>query len=259
MDIKCRASGLLPDAAVLVCTVRAIKMHSGRYSVAAGKPLDPALQREDLEAVELGAANLVKQIENVRQWGVPVVVVINRFTTDSAREMERLREISLAAGAADCQVSDMWARGGAGGAELAQAVAAAADGARANGQDRPRFLYPLDTPIKEKIELVATRMFGADGVDYLPRAEREIKQYAEQGLSTLPICIAKTPLSLTDDPKVKGRPTGFRITIREVRAYTGAGFLCPIAGEINTMPGLPKSSAVRSIDIDEDGQIVGLF
>jgi len=259
MHIKCRASGLLPDAAVLVCTVRAVKMHSGRYTVAAGKPLDPALQREDLEAVELGAANLVKQVENVRAFGVPAVVAINRFTSDTPAELERLRAIALAAGAADCQVSELWARGSAGGEALARAVAAAADQARADGQGGPRFLYPLEAPIKEKIETIATTLYGAAGVDYLPRAEREIRQYTEQGLDRLPICIAKTPLSLTDNPSVKGRPRDFRITVREVRAYTGAGFLCPIAGEINTMPGMPTNAAVHAIDLDEAGQIVGLF
>jgi formyltetrahydrofolate synthetase len=244
--------------AVIVCTARALKMHSGRFSVSPGKPLDPGLNHEELEAIAGGAPNLEKQIENVGRFGVPVVVAVNRFATDTPAELELIRTIALRAGALDARVGDFWAHGSAGGEDLARAVVEAADGhARARG--RPRFLYPLDAPIREKIETVASQVYGADGVEYLPRAERQIRQYTEQGLGSLPICMAKTPLSLSDDPKLKGRPTRFRITIREVRAYTGAGFLCPIAGDIMTMPGLSSTAAVHRIDIDDQGEIVGLF
>ncbi|MCC6174476.1 MAG: formate--tetrahydrofolate ligase [Chloroflexi bacterium] len=255
MDIKCRASGLLPDAAVLVCTVRALKVHSGRYRVAPGKPLDPALEREDLEAVTLGLPNLEKHIENVRSLGVPVVVAINRFATDTPAELAAIRAASLRAGALDAQVSDVFARGSAGGLDLGRAVIAAAESETA----RPRFLYPLDASIADKIETVATRFYGADGVDILPAARKQIARYTEQGWSNLPICIAKTPLSLSDDPHKTGRPAGFRIAIREVRAYAGAGFLTPIAGEIMTMPGLPTRAAYQDVDLDDEGRIVGLF
>jgi formyltetrahydrofolate synthetase len=248
----------VPDVAVVVCTARALKMHSGRFSVAPGKPLDPGLHQEGLEAITAGAPNLAAHIESVGRFGVPVVVAINRFATDTSAELELIRTIALRAGACDAQIGDFWARGSAGGEDLARAVVAAADG-EANATVRPRFLYPLDAPIKQKIETIALEVYGADGVEYLPRAERQIRRYTEQGLSSLPICMAKTPLSLSDDPKLKGRPTGFRIAIREVRAYTGAGFLCPIAGDIMTMPGLSSAAAVHQIDIDEHGEVVGLF
>ena len=258
MHLKCRSAGLVPDVAVVVCTARALKMHSGRFRVSPGKPLDAELQRENLEAIAAGAPNLEKQIENVGRFGVPVVVAVNRFATDTSAELELIRTIALRAGALDARVGDLWARGSAGGEDLARAVVAAADGS-ASGRVRARFLYPLDAPIKQKIETVASQVYGADGVEYLPRAERQIRQYTAQGLGSLPICMAKTPLSLCDDPKLKGRPQGFRITIREVRAYTGAGFLCPIAGDIMTMPGLSSTAAVHQIDIDDHGEIVGLF
>lgn len=258
MHVKCRSAGLLPDVAVVVCTARALKMHAGRFSASPGRALDPGLQQENLEAIAAGAPNLEAHIENVGRFGVPAVVAINRFDTDTAAELELIRTIALRAGALDAQVGDFWARGGAGGEALARAVAGAAD-AGARSSLGPRFLYPLDAPIKQKIETVAVQVYGADGVEYAPRAERQIRQYTEQGLGSLPICMAKTPLSLSDDPKLKGRPMGFRITIREVRAYTGAGFLCPIAGDIMTMPGLSSAAAVHQIDIDEQGEIVGLF
>jgi formyltetrahydrofolate synthetase len=189
---------------------------------------------------------------------VPVVVAINQFSSDSPAELEEVRTIALRAGASDAQVVDCWARGGAGGEALARAVVAVAEGTPRT-EPALHALYPLDAPIKDKIDAVARQVYGADGVEYLPRAERQIRQYTDQGLGALPICIAKTPLSLSDDPHLKGRPTGFRITVREVRAYTGAGFLCPIAGEIMTMPGLSSTAAVHRIDIDEQGQPVGLF
>ncbi len=255
MDLKCRAAGLLPDAAVLVCTVRGLKVHSGRYKVAPGRPLDPAIEREDIEAVTLGLANLEKQIQNVHQFGVPVVVAVNRFNSDTPAELETIRAGALRAGARAAAVSSLWADGSAGGLELARAVVDAAE----SGEAAPHFLYDLDLPAEEKIARIATQIYGADGVDYAPRARRQLARAREQGLDRLPICMAKTPLSLSDDASKKGRPTGFRITIREVRVYAGAGFLAPVAGEIMTMPGLPSRAAYQQIDIDADGRIVGLF
>jgi len=254
MNIKCRYSGLVPDAVVMVCTVRALKMHSGRFRVVAGRPLDPALTREDLKAVEDGMANLDKQIENARLFGVPVVVAINAFPTDTDAEVELIRQRSLAAGAEGAYRSDVWAKGGAGAEDLARAVLKAAE--------RPkqfRFLYELDRPIKEKIETIATKIYGAAGVDYLPAAEQQIKKYTELGYANLPICMAKTHLSISHDPNLKGRPSGFRVSVREVRASMGAGFLYPLLGEMRTMPGLPSEPNTWKIDLDDDGNVVGLF
>ena len=254
MNIKCRYSGLVPDAVVMVCTVRALKMHSGRFRVVAGRPLDPGLTREDLKAVEEGAVNLEKQIENARLFGVPVVVAVNTFSTDTEREIELVRQRSLAAGAEGAYRSDVWAKGGAGGEELAAAVLKAAEKPK-----NFRFLYELDRPIKEKIETIATKIYGAAGVDYLPAAEGQIKKYTDLGYGNLPICMAKTHLSVSHDPNLKGRPTGFRVPIRDVRASMGAGFLYPLLGEMRTMPGLPSEPNTWKIDLDEDGNVVGLF
>jgi formyltetrahydrofolate synthetase len=254
MNIKCRYSGLVPDAVVMVCTVRALKMHSGRFRVVAGRPLDPALGREDLKAIADGMANLEKQIENARLFGVPVVVALNAFPTDTEAEVELIRQRSLAAGAEGAYRSDVWGKGGAGAEELARAVLKAAE--------RPkqfRFLYELDRPIKEKIETIATAIYGADGVDYLPAAEQQIKKYTDLGYANLPICMAKTHLSLSHDPALKGRPRGFRVPIRDVRASMGAGFLYPLLGEMRTMPGLPSAPNTWKIDLDDDGNVVGLF
>src|SRR5713101_1660051 len=254
VNIKCRVSGLKPDAAVLVCTVRALKMHSGHFQIVAGRPLDPGLLREDLKAIEDGIANLEKQIENVRLFGVPVVVAVNVFPTDTEAEIELIRQRSLAAGAEGAYRSDVWAKGGAGAEELAHGVLKAAE--------RPkdfRFLYELDRPIKEKIEAIATKIYGADGVDYMPAAEQQIKKYTELGYGNLPICMAKTHLSISHDPSLKGRPRGFRVPIREVRASLGAGFLYPLLGEMRTMPGLPSAPNTWKIDLDDDGNVVGLF
>jgi formyltetrahydrofolate synthetase len=222
--------------------------------VVAGRPLDPGLTREDLKAVEEGAGNLEKQIENARLFGVPVVVAVNAFGTDTEREIELVRQRSLAAGAEGAYRSDVWARGGAGAEELAAAVLKAADKPKSF-----RFLYELDRPIKEKIETIATTIYGAAGVDYLPAAEQQIKKYTELGYGNLPICMAKTHLSVSHDPNLKGRPTGFRVPIRDVRASMGAGFLYPLLGEMRTMPGLPSEPNTWKIDLDEDGNVVGLF
>ncbi len=254
MDIKCRYSGLIPSAVVMVCSIRALKMHSGKFRVVAGKPLDPGLSEENLEAVAQGATNLEKQIENMKLFGVPVVVAVNRFTSDTDREIEVVKEKALAAGAEGAYVSNVWAKGGPGGAELAEAVVKAAE-----KPNSFQFLYPLDIPIKAKIEAIATKVYGAAGVDYLPAAERQIKRYTELGFDKLPICMAKTHLSLSHDPALKGRPTGFRVPIRDVRASVGAGFLYPILGDMRTMPGLPSRPAGENVDIDDEGKTLGLF
>jgi len=253
MNIKCRASGLVPDAVVLVCTVRALKMHSGRYRIPPGRRVDPALLQEDVGAVEAGCANLDKQVENVRLFGVPVVVAINAYPTDAPAEVELIRQRALAAGAEDAAVSQVWARGGAGGEELARAVL------KATGRpNRFRFLYELDRPIEEKIATIATRVYGADGVDYAAAAVQQIKRYTDLGYGALPICMAKTHLSLSHDPALKGRPRGFRVPVRAVRASLGAGFLYPLLGEMRTMPGLPSEPNAWQIDLDDEGQVVGL-
>ncbi|HSV32062.1 MAG TPA: formate--tetrahydrofolate ligase [Atribacteraceae bacterium] len=254
MDIKCRYSGLTPDCVVMVCSIRALKMHSGKYRVVPGKPLDPHLLQEDVEAVEKGASNLVKQIENARLYGVPVVVAINVFTTDTEKELEAIQRISLENGAYDAVISDVWANGGKGGAALAEAVVKACD--------QPadfQFLYPDEASIKEKIETVAVRIYGADGVSYDAQAEKKIKLFTAFGWDKLPICMAKTHLSLSHDPNLKGRPRGFTLPIRDIRPSIGAGFLYPLCGEMRTMPGLPSQPAGNHVDIDENGSIVGLF
>ncbi len=254
-DIKCRQSGLRPDAAVMVATVRALKMHGGVGRIVAGKPLDPALEQENVEAVRLGSANLAAQIENVRYFNVPVVVAVNHFPTDTEAEVAAIREVALAAGAREVVVSRHFAEGGAGAEDLARAVWSAAE----EGAPDFQFLYPDDAPLREKIETIAVRIYGARGVDELPAATKALKLYEELGFGNLPICMAKTHLSLSHDPSLKGRPMGFRVPIREVHLSAGAGFVTPLLGEMRTMPGLPSHPAGESIDIDSDGNIVGLF
>jgi formate--tetrahydrofolate ligase len=254
LDIKCRASGLVPDCAVVVATVRAVKAHSGRFEVRPGKPLDEALTTEDLDSLGEGVANMEKHIENMKKYGIPVVAVVNRFPTDTEAEHDFLKERALAAGADFAVSHQVHPDGGAGGEELANAVVEACE-----MEKDFRFLYPDDVSIKEKIEAIATEIYGADGVDYLPAAENKIELYTDLGYSELPICMAKTHLSLTHDPALKGRPTGWRLPIRDIRASVGAGFLYPLCGDMRTMPGLPRTPAGDAIDIDADGNVVGLF
>jgi len=246
---------LRPDAAVMVATVRALKMHGGVGRIVAGKPLDPALTEENVDAVRMGSANLAAQIENVRVFNVPVVVAVNHYPGDTDAEVAAIREVALAAGARDVVVSRHFADGGAGAEDLARAVWAAAE----EGAPEFRLLYPDDLPLREKIETVAVLIYGARGVDELPAATKALKLYEEMGFGNLPICMAKTHLSLSHDPSLKGRPAGFRVPIREVRLSAGAGFITPLLGEMRTMPGLPSHPAGESIDIDADGNIVGLF
>ncbi len=251
-NIKCRASGESPDAAVVVATTRALKMHSGKFSIAAGRPLPEALLAENPDDVHAGAANLVKQIENIRIHGVSPVVAVNAFPTDHASEHAAIREIAERAGAR-VAVSTHFSDGGAGSVELAEAVREAAE---EPSDFRP--LYDLGLPLREKIEAVATRVYGADGVDYAPAAAKQLDAYQAAGFGDLPVCIAKTHLSISSDPTLRGAPTGWRMPVREVRAAVGAGFIYPIAGDMRTMPGLSRSPAAHRIDLDEDGQIVGL-
>lgn len=253
-DIKCRASGLVPNAALLVATVRALKMHSGRFVIAAGKPLPPGLEQEDLDALRAGIGNLEKQIENVRLFGIPVVVAINKFPTDTEAEIAFVREAALAAGASAAHVSTMFADGGKGGEELAHALVAACD-----EPSSFRMLYPSEMPLVQKIETLATKLYGADGVDYEPEAERQLGLFEERGYGHFPICMAKTQYSLSHDPNLKGRPTGYRFKVRDARVSVGAGFVYPLAGSIMTMPGLGKKPGGMRMDIDEHGDIVGMI
>ena len=254
-DIKCRASGLRPDAAVVVATIRALKMHGGVGRIVAGKPLDPALLAENVDAVTAGGANLAKQIENVRLFNVPVVVAINSFPTDTPAEVEAVKRVALAAGAREAVVANHWAKGGEGAADLATAVWAAAE----EGAPEFKLLYPDDATLTSKIETIATQVYGADGVDLSAPAAKQLAQYESMGFGRLPICMAKSQYSLSHDAALKGRPTGWRLPIREVRLSAGAGFVTPLAGEMRTMPGLPSKPGGENIDLDADGEIVGLF
>ena len=253
-NIKCRVSGLRPDCVVLVCTVRALKMHSGKFTVVAGKPLDRKLLQENLQALEQGCSNLEKQIENMKLFGVPVVVAINKFTTDTKREIELIRKKAIQAGAEDAVLSEVWAKGSRGGEELARAVVRAAE-----KKSSFKFLYPLNWPIKKKVEAIAKNIYGAGDIRYEDAAEAKIRLYTKLGYDKLPICMAKTHLSLSHDPKLKGSPRGFTLPIRDVRVSVGAGFLYFLCGMMRTMPGLPSHPAGEKIDIDDQGKIVGLF
>src|ERR1017187_6124607 len=251
-NIKCRTSGLEPDAAVVVATVRALKSHSGRYHIVAGRPLPEAMLAENPDEVHIGGANLRKQIENVRLHGVPPVVAINAFPGDFPSEHEAIREIAASMGVR-AAVCTNFAEGGKGATELAQAVVEAADEA-----NDFHLLYPSEAPLREKIETVATKVYGAAGVDYLPAANRQIDAYEKNGYGNLPVIIAKTHLSLSSDPSLKGAPVGWRMPVREARASVGAGFVYLIWGDMSTMPGLSTHPAAEIIDIDENGEIVGL-
>jgi len=254
-DIKCRTTGLIPNCVVMVASVRALKMHGGGPKVVAGLPLDPAYREENLELLEKGCENLAANIGIARLFGIPVVVAVNRFATDTEAELEMVKERAIEAGAEDACISEVWAKGGAGGAELAEAVVEACD-----KPSHFQFLYPLDIPIKEKIEAIATKVYGADGVDYDAEAERKIRLYTRLGYDKLPINMAKTHLSLSHDPSLKGVPKGWRLPIRDIRASVGAGFLYPVCGEMRTMPGLPSTPAFLNVDLNlETGEVIGLF
>ena len=244
--IKCRYAGLKPDVTVLVATIRALKMHGG-----VGRD---QLTEENLEALSIGIANLEKHVENIQKFGVPLVVAINRFPQDTMAELELVRE-KCEAMQVKVALSEVWAKGGEGGLELAEKVTALLEGEQSNF----RFLYDQTLPIKEKIELIAREVYGADGVNFSSQALKQIKRYTELGYARLPICMAKTQSSISDDPTLRGRPSGFTVSVREINLSAGAGFLVPLTGPVLTMPGLPKQPAAEAIDIDADGRISGLF
>ncbi len=254
-NIKCRYSGLVPNTVVLVATIRALKMHGGGPPVVAGRPLDTAYTEENLGLLEQGIENLAAHIENVKRYGIPAVVAVNRFPTDTDGEVELLKKLAIEAGAEQAVMSNHWAEGGQGATELAEAVVAACE-----KPSNFQFLYPLEWSIKQKIEKIAVDMYGADGVTYDSLAEKQIETFEAAGFGNLPICMAKTHLSLSHEPALKGRPTGFTVPIREVRASAGAGFIYPLLGTMRTMPGLPSKPAFMDVDIDfETGKVVGLF
>ena len=245
-DIKCRKAGLKPDCAVLVATVRALKYNGGVAK--------DALKEENLDALKAGIENLKAHIENLGKFGVPVVVAINRFHTDTDAELDLIAKTCEDLGAT-CALSEVFAKGGEGGIDLAEKVLAAAD----SGKSRFAPLYPTDLPIAEKIECIAKNIYGADGVDFAPAAKKSIAEIEALGYREVPVCIAKTQYSLSDDPKKLGRPKNFTLSIRDVAISAGAGFAVAYAGDIMTMPGLPKRPAAEGIDVSEDGTILGLF
>ena len=258
VEVTCRQSGLRVDCAVVVATVRALKQHGGAFILRPGRPyssVKEAAETENLPAIEKGAENLAANIGIVKTFGVPAVVVINRFTSDTDKEIALVRSKAIEAGAAGVAVSEGWAKGGEGALELADEVLKAVE-----TPHEMKFLYPEDLPIKEKIEAIATRILGADGVDYAPEANRAIRLYTDLGYGNLGVNVAKTHLSLSHDPNLKGAPKGFSLPVREVRASVGAGFLYPICGAMMTMPGLGRRPAFTDVDIDlETGKTVGLF
>jgi formate--tetrahydrofolate ligase len=252
-NIKCRTSGLVPDAAVVVTTVRALKLHSGLHQVTAGKPLPPAMLAENPEEVHLGAANLLQHLAIVRRHGVTPVVAINAFAEDFPSEHAAIAEIAASVGVRTA-VCTHFVDGGKGAVELAEAIVDACE-----EPNEFAMLYETDASIRQKIETIATEVYGADGVDYLPLAVQQIDRYEKAGFGNLPVCIAKTHLSISSDPKLKGAPTGWRLPVREAKANVGAGFVYLISGDMRTMPGLSSSPAAERIDIDEDGNVVGLY
>jgi len=251
-NIKCRYSGLKADAAVLVVTMRALKTHSGRFKIVAGRPLPPELLEENPDDVFAGADNLRKQIENVRLHGVSPVVAINAFPNDHASEHAAIREVAEGMGAR-VAVCNHFAEGGAGAVELADAVAEAAE-----EPTEFRFLYPEEASLREKIETIATKVYGADGVAYDMKASQQLDSYEKNGFGRLPVCMAKTHLSISSDPTLLGAPKGWTLPVREVRASVGAGFIYPLCGEMRTMPGLSATPVATRIDIDGNGEVVGL-
>jgi formate--tetrahydrofolate ligase len=253
-NIKCRTSGLTPDAAVVVASVRALKSHSGKYRVVAGRPLPEEMLKENPDDVIAGASNLRKQLENIRAHGVEPVVAINSMPGDFPSEYKAIRELATSLGIRSA-VGTHFVDGGRGATEIAEAVAEAAS----SGKTDFRFLYPSSASLKEKIEAVATKVYGADGVDYASLADKQLAGYEKNGFGNLPVCIAKTQYSLSHDASLKGAPAGWRLPVREVRASVGAGFAYAICGDMRTMPGLASRPAAISIDLDDDGNIVGLY
>jgi methylenetetrahydrofolate dehydrogenase (NADP+)/methenyltetrahydrofolate cyclohydrolase/formyltetrahydrofolate synthetase/formate--tetrahydrofolate ligase len=253
-NVKCRISGLKPDCIVMVATIRALKMHGGGPKVTPGKPLATEYTEENLPLLEAGMCNLIRHIEIAKQFGVPVVVAVNRFPTDTDAEVELVRDHVNQAGGEGAVVSDHYTHGGEGARELAEAVVAACD--------KPsdfKLLYPDEMSIKDKILTIAQKVYNAKDVTYSELAERQIASYERAGLSNLPMCMAKTHLSLSHDPSLKGVPGGFTVPVAEVRASAGSGFLYPLLGTMRTMPGLPSRPAFLGIDLDDDGEVIGMF
>jgi len=254
-DIKCRYSGLIPHCVVMVATVRALKMHGGGPTVKAGQPLDPAYTEENLDLLRAGLGNMEVHIKNALRYGVNVVVAVNSFASDTQAEVELVRQGALEAGAEDAVVSRHWMEGGAGAKALAEAVVKACE-----KPSNFKFLYPLDIPIKAKIETICKEIYGADGVVYSEEADKKIEIYTQLGFDKIPMCMAKTHLSLSHDPNLKGVPKGFVVDIRDIRASVGAGFLYPLLGTMSTMPGLPTRPVYYDVDLDlETGRVLGLF
>ncbi|KAK3109254.1 tetrahydrofolate synthase, partial [Teratosphaeriaceae sp. CCFEE 6253] len=257
MNIKCRASGLVPDVVVIVATVRALKVHGGGPEITPGGQLAEVYRTENVEVLRKGCVNLAKHIHNAKQYGVEVVVAINRFETDTQAELDVIREEALAAGAVDAIPANHWAEGGAGAVDLAKGVIAAAQNSQ---PENFKLLYPLDNPIQERIESIAKSMYGAAAVTFSETAQRKVDTYTRQGLGNLPICIAKTQYSLSHDASLKGAPEGFTVPIRDVRMAAGAGYLYALAADIQTIPGLPTAPGYLNVEVDgETGEIDGLF
>ncbi|MFQ6060330.1 MAG: formate--tetrahydrofolate ligase, partial [Thermoplasmata archaeon] len=255
LNIKCRKAGYRPSCMILVATIRALKLHGGAFKFPPGKtPPKEVLEAENLEAVKKGCENMVKHIENLKKFGVPVVVAVNRFASDTDAEVEAVKKIALEAGADAAEAGDYHARGGEGAIEIAKAVIEACE--------KPsdfKLLYPDDMPIEDKIRTIAKEIYGADDVEFSEVAKEKIRKFTELGYDKMPICMAKTHLSLSHDPNLKGRPTGFTLPVRDIRPSIGAGFLYPLCGEMRTMPGMPSKPAAEAVDIDETGKTVGLF
>ena len=259
-NIKCRASGLTPHCVVLVATVRALKMHGGGPPVKPGTPLHKDYVEENLELLAKGCCNMQHHIRNALKFGVQPVVAVNRFVTDSDKEIEMVRKMALEAGAADAVMSNHWAKGGAGAVNLGRAVVKACESARSAAKSSFKFLYPLNYSIKQKIETIVKEIYGGVSVSYDPSVETAIARYEKQGWDKMPICMAKTHLSLSTDPKLKGVPTGFDVLVKDIRASVGAGFVFPLLGKIMTIPGLPTRPGFYDVDVDlKTGRIIGLF
>lgn len=254
-NIKCRESGLLPDAVVLVATVRALKTHGGGPDVTPGKPLSEVYLEENLEILQKGCTNLRKHIENAKKFGLKVIVAVNRFATDTQRELDLVAQEAMAAGADAAVPANHWARGGEGALDLAKKVIETLEGKASDF----RFLYDVNKPINDKIEVIAREMYGADGIEVSDFAQKQIDTYTQQGFAHLPICMAKTHLSLSHEPTLKGAPTGFKVPIRSVKLSAGAGFLYPLCGAMQTMPGLSTRPGYYEIDLDDEGKVQGLF
>jgi formyltetrahydrofolate synthetase len=231
-----------------------LKAHTGKYKIVPGKPLDPALTQENIADIEVGSANMIRHIENLRKFGVNPVVAINVFATDTDAEIDTIKRIAMENGATGVAVADHWAHGGAGATELAEMVVSACE-----QSNDFRYLYDVNLPIKTKIETITREIYGAANVEYSLDAEKQIASFERDGFGNLPVCMAKTHLSFSADPKLVGAPSGFTVAIQEVRASVGAGFIYPLCGEMRTMPGLGKFPAAQNVDIDENGRVIGLF